>query len=79
MTEKGQSVAEAARSLGIAQTLLRSWKEKLENDPEPAFPGQGHRSPADEELFRLRAENKRLQGERDILKKALAFFAKETT
>jgi transposase len=77
VTQKGQSVAEAARSLGIGETLLRSWKEKLENDPEQAFPGQGNRSLADEELHRLRSENRRLQAERDILKKALAFFAKE--
>ena len=79
VTEKGQSVAEVARSLGISESLLRSWKEKLEKDPEQAFPGQGNRTPADEELHRLRAANRRLHAERDILKKALAFFAKEAT
>jgi transposase len=72
-------VAEAARSLGIGEPLLRSWKEALEKDPEQAFPGQGNRTAADEELHRLKAENKRLLAERDILKKALAFFAKEAT
>ena len=79
VTEKGQSVAEAARSLGIGQTLLRTWKDKLHNGPDQAFPGQGNRSPAEDELHRLRAENRRLQAERDILKKALAYFAKEAT
>ena len=79
VTEKGRSVAEAARSLGISESLLRCWKEKLEKDPEQAFPGQGNRTAADEELRRLRAENRRLQAERDILKKALAFFATEAT
>jgi transposase len=79
LTEKGQSVAEAARTLGIGETLLRSWKEALANDPEQAFPGHGNRTPADEELHRLKAENKRLLAERDILKKALAFFAREAT
>jgi transposase len=79
VTEKGQSVAEAARSLGIGQGLLRSWKEALENDPEQAFPGHGNRTAADDELHRLKAENRRLLAERDILKKALAFFAKEAT
>jgi transposase len=79
VTEKGQSVAEAARALGIGETLLRSWKEALGKDPDQAFPGHGNRAAADEELHRLKAENKRLTAERDILKKALAFFAKEAT
>jgi transposase len=77
VTEKGYSVAEAARSLGIGQTLLRSWKLALENKGGEAFPGQGKLPASEEELQRLRAENKRLQMECDILKKATAFFAKE--
>ena len=77
VTEKGYSVAEAARSLGIGQTLLRSWKLALENGGDEAFPGQGKLPASDQELQRLRAENKRLQMECDILKKATAFFAKE--
>jgi transposase len=79
VTEKGQSVAETARTLGIGETLLRSWKESLAKDREQAFPGQGNRTAADEELHRLRAENRRLQAERDILKKALVFFATAAT
>jgi transposase len=77
VTEKGQSVAEAARTLGISVTLLRSWKDALAKDSEQAFPGQGKRSPFEDEFHRLRAENKRLQTERDILKKALGCFARE--
>jgi transposase len=77
VTEKGYSVAEAARSLGIGETLLRSWKQALESQGEQAFPGHGNRPALEEEVRRLRAENKRLQMERDILKKATAFFAKE--
>ena len=77
VTEKGYSVAEAARSLGIAQTLLRSWKHAFEAQPDQAFPGHGNRPALEEELRRLKAENRRLQMERDILKKATAFFAKE--
>jgi transposase len=79
VTEKGYSVAEAARSLGIHETLLRSWKLALQDRGEQAFPGQGHLPPFEEELRRLRAENQRLQAERDILKKAAAFFAREVT
>jgi transposase len=77
VTEKGYSVAEAARSLGIGQTLLRSWTLTVKQQGEQAFPGHGHLPPAEDEIRRLRAENKRLQMECDILKKATAFFAKE--
>ncbi len=77
VTEQGYSVAEAARSLGLSDNLLRNWKQALEAKGEQAFPGQGKLSPFEEELRRLRAENKRLVAERDILKKAAAFFARE--
>jgi len=77
VTEQGHSVAEAARSLGIHETLLRSWKQALQDKGAQAFPGRGHLGPHDEELRRLRAENKRLLAERDILTKAAAFFARE--
>jgi transposase len=77
VTEKGYSVAEAARSLGLHETLLRSWKQALEDQGDQAFPGNGNLSPLEDEIRRLKAENRRLQMERDILKKATAFFAKE--
>ena len=79
VTEQGYSVAEAARSLGIRENLIRNWKQALHDLGEHAFPGQGHPSPFEEEVQRLRAENKRLLAERDILKKAAAFFAREVT
>jgi transposase len=72
-------VAEAARSLGVHETLLRSWKHALQAKGPDAFPGQGNLPAIEDELRRLRAENKRLQAERDILKKAAAFFAREAT
>jgi transposase len=77
VTEQGYSVAEAARSLGIHETLLRSWKQALEAQGDQAFPGHGKLPPFEEELRRLRAENQRLRAERDILKKATALFARE--
>jgi transposase len=77
VTDKGYSVAEAARSLDIGETLLRSWKQAFEKEGAQAFPGHGQLPAVEAELRHLRAENKRLLTERDILKKATAFFAKE--
>jgi len=77
VTEQGYKVSEAARNLGIHHTSLRHWKKQLENDNQ-AFPGKGHMIPEKEELHRLRKENKRLRMEREILKKATAFFVNES-
>ena len=77
VTEKGYSVAEAARSLGIGENLLRNWKQVLETAGDDAFPGNGRLTAIEEEVRHLKAENKRLHMERDILTKATAFFAKE--
>jgi transposase len=77
ITEKGYSVAEAARSLDIGETLLRSWKISLQANGDQAFPGNGRLPAHEEELRRLRADVKRLLMEREILKKAAAFFARE--
>jgi len=52
--------------------------KKFEAEGAEAFPGKGCLKPEDEELRRLREENRRLRMERDILKKATAFFAKES-
>ena len=79
ITEQGRSVAEAARSLGVSEKQLRHWKAVLQQQgQQQAFPGNGSLPPADEELRRLKEENQRLRMERDILKKATAFFAKES-
>jgi len=79
VTEQGYSVAEAARSLGISENLIRNWKQALQDKGAHAFPGQGNLPAIEQELHRLRADNKRLLAERDILKKAAAFFAREAT
>ena len=79
VTGKGYSLAEAACSLGVHETLLRSWKQAVEKQGDQAFPGQGKLPPFEEEMRRLRAENQRLRAERDILKKATALFALEVT
>ena len=77
LAQQGMSAGEAGRRLGIGSNSIMRWKRELEAEGVNAFPGHGNRSPVEEELHRLRAENKRLLMERDILKKATAFFAKE--
>lgn len=77
ITEQGLSVQEVARDLDVGANLLRRWKRQLAADQQQAFPGQGQLPADQEELRRLREENRRLRMERDILKKATAFFASE--
>ena len=79
ITEQRLSVAEAARRLDVGENLLRTWRKAFEERGDAAFPGHGHPSPADDELRRLRAENARLRAERDLLKKAAAYFANPPT
>ena len=76
--EQKLSVAEVARRLGVGEGLLHAWKKAVLKTGAGAFPGPGHLTPVEEENRRLRAEVKRLEAERDILKKATAFFAAQT-
>jgi transposase len=75
LTDQGLSVSEVARRLGVCVNCIRNWRNTLRDEGSDAFPGHGQASPADEELRRLRAENQRLKAERDLLKKAAAYFA----
>lgn len=75
-TEGGRKVTEVARSLGIHENLLHTWKRKYQEDPAGSFPGKGHLKPQDEELWKLQKENANLKEDREILKKALAIFSK---
>lgn len=72
--EGGQSISQVARNLDLTESAVRGWVQKAEPAEENTI-----RSDDDAELRRLRAENKRLRQERDILVKAKAFFAKEST
>lgn len=69
-------VVEAAESLGIAPELLYRWRRELEAEGDDAFRGNGNRTALEEELYRLRKENADLREEKEILKKASAYFAK---
>ena len=75
--EPDRTLSEVADNLGIARSLLQRWKSKMEADGANAFPGNGRPKASDEELQQLRRELARTQQERDILKKALGYFAKE--
>jgi transposase len=76
--ERGVSVSQAARDLGVHENVLRKWVRDQQADPAHAFPGQGQMKPEQAELERLRKEVAKLRMERDILKKAAAYFAKES-
>ncbi len=73
VAEQGDSVAAAARNLGVSANSLRAWKRKIGAVAEDETMTEDEQL----ELANLRAENKRLRMERDILKKATAFFANE--
>lgn len=74
ITEQGYQISEAARNLGVHPGVLGRWKREFEDTLE----GGRQSTTIQAELNRLRQENKRLKQEREILKKAAAFFAKES-
>ncbi len=83
VTEQGYSRAEAARSLGINANMLCRWVNEERAGDGQTFRGNGRLTPDQEENRKLKAEIKRLQMEKDILKKATAgapyrIFAAET-
>jgi transposase len=79
VTDQHLAVAEVARRLGITEGRLHDWLKAFRARGADAFPGHGRLAPHDEELHRLRAEVQRLKAERDILKKAAAYFARHST
>lgn len=79
LESSGRPAAEVARELGVRRNQLYKWKEQLTSKGEEAFPGEGR--PAgdqQQEIARLRRELERVTEERDILKKAARYFAKES-
>ena len=76
--EQGYTQAEAARRLEINANMLARWIRERSDADGQAFRGNGKLTPEQEENKKLRSEIKRLEMERDILKKATVFFAKET-
>jgi transposase len=77
--DRGVSVAQAARDLDVHENVIRKWVKDFKADPLEAFPGHGKMKAAEAEIERLRREVQKLKIERDILKKAAAYFAKDQT
>ena len=69
--------SDLARELGVRRNQLYKWKDQLSRRGEQAFPGHGRRQASSDEVTRLRQELEQVKQERDILKKAAAYFAKE--
>lgn len=78
VTEQGYKRSEAARSLGINAQMLGRWMKEAGSDDDQAFRGNGKLTPEQEEVRKLKAQVKRLEMEKDILKKATVFFAAQT-
>lgn len=70
--------AQASRDIDVHENVLRKWVKEFGSDPKQAFPGHGRKRPEQLEIERLRREVTKLKAERDILKKAAAYFAKES-
>lgn len=76
--ESRKSTAQVAKELGISNNLIYAWRQKERDKEEDAFINETQLTAEQQEIKRLKAENARLKEEREILKKATAFFAKES-
>ena len=80
LESSGKLVPELARDLGLYPALLWRWRREARaaGPGQEVFPGQGKRGNGEEEVERLRRELEQVKLERDFLKKAVAYFAKES-
>lgn len=76
--DQGYTRIEAARSLDINPNMLGRWVKEQQSDDGLAFRGNGKLTPEQDEIRKLKMQVKRLEMEKEILKKATVFFAKET-
>ena len=76
--DRGVSYVQASADLNVHTSQLRDWVKKFSDDPQHPFPGNGQMKPEQLEITRLKREVAKLKAERDILKKAAAYFAKES-
>lgn len=78
LLDEGKTVPQLSKELDVAESNLYAWRTKYKSNPESAFVNEPQFNEQELELRRLRAENLKLKEERDILKKAAAWFAKES-
>ncbi len=78
LEEAGQPAAEIARELGIRRNQLYKWQQRIRAQGDKLFGGRGRREGPEDEVARLRREVAWLREERDILKKAAAYFATQS-
>ncbi len=74
----GKPIAHIARELGISDASIHQWRKELAQYGKEAFPGSGHQTALEEENRRLKRELERVQQEREILKKVLSIFSRES-
>ena len=74
----GKPIAQIARELGISDSTIHGWRKELTEHGKEAFPGKGHQIALEEENRRLKRELERVQQERDILKKVVSIFSRES-
>jgi transposase len=75
VTEQGRSISDAATSLAIPAWSLSRWVRAAKEDSQEAFRGNGNRTTQEQEIVELRRRVKQLEEEKEILKKAAAYFA----
>ena len=78
VVDGGEPVTAVADSLGLTRETLYRWIREYRANPDEAFRGNGKLTSQDEQIRQLTKENARLREERDILKKATTFFARES-
>jgi transposase-like protein len=77
LNESDQPITDIARQLGVRRNLLYKWRETLTEKGEASFSGSGRKRDYEQENIRLKRELALVKEERDILKKAAVYFAKE--
>lgn len=75
VTDQGRSISDAATSLGLPAWSLSRWVRAARQQGEDAFRGNGNRTSQEQEIIELRRRVKQLEEEKEILKKAAAYFA----
>jgi transposase len=74
----GKPITQVARELGISDTSIHQWRKEQAQHGKEAFPGSEHQTALEEENRRLKRELERVQQEREILKKVLSIFSRES-